>query len=447
MKIQEYIIKKLKKKGADDIVAVKGSYTTSHIKFNNNKVSTTQFTSGENISIFMSWQKRIALTSLKQSSIKAADIAVNQLLKTAKTITANEDYNGIAEGPFKYKDIKNTYDPRLTKADDRMPDYIEEAINLAIANGAERCAGELEIVESNVRLLTSNNVEADDRGTAAYFSIRALCGKDASGHFVNASRTLSGFDWKTPAMNAGRIAASAKNPRNGISGKLDVIFEPLSFANLIQSVGEASSIHAVEAGLSFLSGKIGRRVGRLSLFDDGRIEHGLRSAKFDEEGVPKKRTAIIENGILKTYLHNTSTAKKYKVKTTANAGLIGPEPSNLVVEKGGYSRDELFKEIKRGLYITNTWYTRFNNYNTGDFSTIPRDGIFYVEDGEVKYPVKGIRISDNMLRILGNIDAVGNETTQIHGWEVHVPIFTPAVVVRKVNITKPVALETGSSRL
>jgi PmbA protein len=92
--------------------------------------------------------------------------------------------------------------------------------------------------------------------------------------------------------------------------------------------------------------------------------------------------------------------------------------------------------MKSGLYITNTWYTRYQNYATGDFSTIPRDGIFRVENGEVTSPVREIRISDNMLGILSRVSGVGSDTQQIHWWETERPTFTPNVLVSDVTITR-----------
>ncbi len=98
--------------------------------------------------------------------------------------------------------------------------------------------------------------------------------------------------------------------------------------------------------------------------------------------------------------------------------------------------DELLSEMGDGLYITNTWYTRYQNYSTGDFSTIPRDGMFLVEKGEITTPIREIRISDNMLGILSRVSGVGSDSQQIHWWETEHPTFTPHVRVDGVTITR-----------
>jgi len=97
---------------------------------------------------------------------------------------------------------------------------------------------------------------------------------------------------------------------------------------------------------------------------------------------------------------------------------------------------ELLKEIKTGLYVTNTWYTRFTDYVEGEFSTIPRDAIHLIKNGEISKPVKDIRISDNMLNILKNIAVIGKDSQSIIGWDVEDPVVTPPVFVKNVRVTR-----------
>jgi PmbA protein len=127
----------------------------------------------------------------------------------------------------------------------------------------------------------------------------------------------------------------------------------------------------------------------------------------------------------------------FKTKTTGNAGLVAPNPWNIEMEAGDMSKDELFGEVKKGLYLTNTWYTRFQNYAKGDFSTIPRDGIFLVEKGEIKKSLKDLRVSDNTLTMLGNIAAISKERQHVHWWaEADPPSLSPYVLIKNVHMTK-----------
>ena len=163
----------------------------------------------------------------------------------------------------------------------------------------------------------------------------------------------------------------------------------------------------VDIGMSWLKDKIGEPIGPelVSVYDDALLPNGLGSKSFDEEGHPTGRNVIVEKGILKGFIHNTSTAKKAGTTSTGNAGLVLPQNSNVFFEPGEHTLEELL-ELTKGkptLYITNNWYTRFTSYADGIFSSIPRDGMFIIENGEVSKPVRELRISDTMGNIFKNI--------------------------------------------
>ena len=258
---------------------------------------------------------------------------------------------------------------------------------------------------------------------------------ESSGHKTSSARILSDFKVEEASREAGKVAKDANKPEAGKSGEYDVVLDALPMADLMSSVGSAASVYEVDSGMSFFQGKLGEKIGKFELIDNGRLEGGMASSSFDAEGVPTKETKIIKNGVLKTYLHNTSTAKKHNVKSTGNAGLISPETSNLILDG---PRGKVF-DIKSGIYVTNIWYTRFQNYATGDFSTIPRDGMFLIENGEITKPIKNLRISDNLLSMLGRIKLFDNNVEQITSWGSNSPVTTSNVLIEKVKFTKPVA--------
>jgi PmbA protein len=139
-------------------------------------------------------------------------------------------------------------------------------------------------------------------------------------------------------------------------------------------------------------------------------------------------------------LHNTATAKRFRTKTTGSAGwLISSQPVAFhpVLTPGDWDVDELIADTKRGLYINNTWYTRFQNYATGEFSTIPRDAILKVENGEIVGAVKNIRISDNLMGFWKGVDGISKDTSEIYWWDEAAPPSTlPALRVRQMTVTK-----------
>lgn len=438
--VAAYLIAQLKKKGADDAVVSASIEEATQLKFSNSTISTTQTWQSEKLNMFLAIDKKLVSTSIREISVEAADDAVSRMLKFARAAAPNKEYLGIAKGPFSYREIPETYDNAIAELDSKAVDILRGAIDVAHSNGAKRTAGIFETTTGHSFLLTSSGVEAEDRGTKAYFSIRAFVDNYASGHHICNSRVLRKFNPNASAERAASIARQAVNPQSGEPGIYDVIFAPLPFANVLESIGKAASVFNVESKLSCLSGKLGKKIGSdsVTLVDDGTLPNGFDSVKFDEEGAPTQKNTIIDKGVLKTYLHNTSTAKRHKTKTTANAGLVTPNPFNLILQKGNLNKEELIEQVTRGLIVTNVWYTRFQNYETGDFSTIPRDGIFLVENGKVTRPVKELRVSDNLIRMLKNVAAIGSEPEPVFGWEVEVPTITPSVLVRDVKVTKSV---------
>lgn len=369
--ILHYLLRKLKAEGADDIVLSAASVDSRQIKFVNNKVAKTGTEIAEGIGIFSAWNKRIVETNVKEPSKKNAERAVKQLKKLSAVVPENKMYEGIAQGPFKYQHL--SYDARIGKLDAKIEDIVEDAINAALSEGAKRTTGILETTTDESFLLTSGNVEAMDKDSNIYLSFRAFSEKNSSGHRVAFGRRLDIINPKKTAKEATIIAKEAREPSQGPTGKFDVIFEPLPFANLLEHVGVSASIFQVETGLSFLKDKLGNTVGSdiVTIVDDGLHPDGAHSTPFDSEGVPTKHNIIIDKGVFRKYLHNTSTARRHKTETTANAGLISPHPWNTSLEPGDSSVEEMIRETRNGIYVTNIWYTRFQNFLSGDFSTIP----------------------------------------------------------------------------
>jgi len=430
------ILKFALNQGAEDVVLEKIKGVMKQFRFANNSITISQIWNLNFYKVFLTWKNRVLSTTIHDISDDSVKNTIRNLHKISKLTQPNKDYFGIAKGPFRYKRIQNTYDKKIENIDEI--DIINSAINSALKY-SKKTAGVLYTNTFQREIETSSNISASEKSSSVQISIRAFNRNDESGHAVSCSRVLSKFNPNKAGEKAGEISKLAKNPQKGKKGTYDIIFDPLSISNLLTLIGRFASSFVIDSGYSFLKEKIGKRVGnsKVSLIDDGRIENGFNSSLFDEEGVPTKRTVVIDKGILKTYLHNASTAKKYKTKTTGNAGLIAPSPTNVILEKGKISNEDLFHNVRNGLYITNVWYTRFQNYLTGDFSTIPRDGIFLIKNGEIVKPLKGIRVSDNLQRILLNTINLSNKPEWIYWWEVQTPVFTPYVLVKNVNITLP----------
>lgn len=435
--VQRRLVRLALRLGASDAALTTSTVTKQMIRFSNDETAVSKHGSVTSAEIFVNINGKRVVRSTTEISMKSLTEMVKQAVATAKNSPESDVYAPLPKGPFKY-------DKRLLKhggddvGSERLVEFVEAAVNGGLENGAKRVAGSLVYAVSKVRLTTSGNVEAFAESRGLEISVRAFATDDATGHFVSVAADSREFKPYEAGLKAGEIARMAVNPVDGEPGAYECLLGPMTFAHIVEQVGSWSSAFYVDGEISFLTGLLGQKIAShiFTLWDDPTLIGTYGASPFDAEGVPTRRNIIIEDGVLKTYLHNSTTAKKFNTTTTANAGLIVPHPYNLVCKEGDKSFDKLISSIDNGIWVTNDWYLRYQNYRAGDFSTIPRDGLFMIKNGGVEKPVKGLRLSDNILSILKGLRALGNERYWIKWWEVETPAYVPAAVVEKINFTK-----------
>ncbi len=435
--IPPYAVRLGVKYGATDVVAKLVELDRTMIRFSNNEVTASKSFRECMVNIFVMVKKQRAGSTIGVLSAKALERAVKKLIKMAKISPPADVYASLPQGPFQY-DPSLLKPSRVSLDPNKLINYVKEAINGASELGATRVAGSLIATNARIVLETSSQASAMQRGSSLEISVRAFTSNVASGHSVSIAQNERDFQPSEAGRLAGEIAKMALNPQQGEPGRYTTLLSPLIFGDFVNQMGILSSAFLVDAGQSFLKDKIGSKVAfkNFTLIDDPTVRDTYGSRAFDDEGVPAKRNTIVQNGTLKTYLHNSTTAKKFNAKTTANAGLITPSPWNLVVEPGGKTFEEMLSGIDEGIYVTNDWYLRYQNYRRGDFSTIPRDGIFRIKNGQINNPVRDLRISDNMLRVFQNIRELSKSRLWVRWWEVSVPTLTPCAVIEDLNFTR-----------
>jgi PmbA protein len=431
----EEIVKKAKSLGADEVIAKTTLGTYRQVRFSNNQVDITVAWNDYATDVALAWKKRLVATQIH--NFVNIDASLKQLLKIAKVSKASPTFGGFAKGSFHY--AKSKADKKLEDLENPT-DYVSETIEAAKKEiGPKIDSGGILLTKfENVYLVSSEGPTGADTRSAIELSIRVFSEREASGHGVECSSTLKDFEPSNAGKKAGEIAKLARNPKIGEEGAYDVIFDPLIFGSVVSIWASMISAYSIMTQMSVFVDKLCKKVApEIVTLKDNAAPNSLSNRVFDDEGVPTRENVFIDHGVLKTYLHNTSTAKIFKTKTTGNAGLVAPGSWSVEMNAGNASKVELFKDIKRGLYLTNTWYTRFQNYAKGDFSTIPRDGIFLVQNGEIKQSLKDLRISDNALTMLGNIAGISKERQQVHWWgEADPPSLSPYVLMRNVHMTK-----------
>jgi PmbA protein len=197
------------------------------------------------------------------------------------------------------------------------------------------------------------------------------------------------------------------------STRVPIVLDPLVSGSILDNIFDAVNGDAIYRQSSFLAGKLGEKIAaaNITVVDDGTIPGGFGTEPFDGEGVPTRRTMVIENGVLKSYLLNTYTAKKLGLKTTGNAsrgvaGNPGIGSGNFFLQKGARTPQQIIGAIKQGLYVTQ--FLGFGvNMVTGDFSR-GASGL-WIENGELTFPVEEVTVAGNLKDMLNNISEIGND--------------------------------------
>ncbi|MBI2183410.1 MAG: TldD/PmbA family protein [Thaumarchaeota archaeon] len=434
--LAEKAVKEAVRLGASDVSALCYGVREGMVRFSNNSVTVTKNLINVELELYVAKSKKRILGASTNPSPNGIRDFVKQLLDACQHLPESPDYTPLPRG----KRYRASGAERTAPVADKLLAVSRDAIDSALSEGAKRVSGALTSRNVALSVYTSTGVSGSDVYGSTVLNVRAFAEGDASGHGLSCAPIVTGIGAEEAGQRAGEYAKKAVGAKTCQAGTYDVIMSPTVAADIFQHVASAASAFEVDAGISFLSGKKGKRiaVNGFTAFDDPAAEGGLVRRRCDDEGVSTGKRTLIRNGKLETYLHNTTTARKFKEETTGNAGIITPHPWNLVVEPGDRSFHELVKEVNKGIIVTNNWYTRFQNTRTGEYSTLPRDAGFLIENGRIKTPVSGLRISDSIPRQLENIVAMSKERRWVQWWEVWLPTFTPWVLLKNVSITRAI---------
>jgi len=233
-------------------------------------------------------------------------------------------------------------------------------------------------------------------------------------YWYSVARSLSRLE---SPEHVGKVAAERTIRRLGArkvkTAHVPIVFDPLVAVSMLDHIFEGVNGDSVYRGASFLAGKLGQKIAadHVTVIDDGTMPGGFGTSPFDGEGIPTQRTVVIENGVLKSYLLNTYTAKKLGLQTTANAsrglaGTPGIGPGNYFLQPGAKTPQQIISGIKEGLYVTE-FLGHGVNLVTGDYSR-GASGL-WIAGGELAYPVEEITVAGNLKEIFFNISEIAND--------------------------------------
>jgi len=387
------------------------------------EVETLKESGSKSVGVRVFFGKRAASTYSSDFSAAALERMVKSALELAK-VTSEDPYGGIPEAS------------QLGSLTGDLDLYHEDVYSLPgparieYARAAEKAALDFDPRIKNSEggsfdAATGHKVLANSHGFVgeyrrSYCSVAAVPiaqsenGAMQRDYWFSVARTLSRLE---PAEKVGKIAAQRTIRRLGArkvkTAQVPIVFDPMVANSILEHIFEGVNGDSVYRGASFLAGKLGQRIAgdNVTVIDDGTIRGGFGTSPFDGEGVPTRRTLVIENGTLKSYLLNTYTAKKLGLHTTANAsrglaGTPGIGPGNYFLQPGTKTPQQIIAGIQDGLYVTE-FLGHGVNLVTGDYSR-GASGL-WISGGELAFPVEEITVAGNLKNMFFNISEIGND--------------------------------------
>lgn len=309
----------------------------------------------------------------------------------------------LARPPFPDYDL---HDPTVVSAEElKTRALAAEEAALAVkgvsnSEGAGASAG-----ESSVTLVASNGFAGHYRSSSHSVSVSVLAGEGTGmerDYDFSSARHLA--DLESPEVvgrRAGELTVRRLNPRKIKTAQLPLVFDPRVSRTLLGHLAGAVNGQAIARGTSFLKSRMGEAVFApgIRILDNATLKRGLSSRPFDGEGLATQPLALIDDGVLRSWVLDTASAKQLGLKSTGHArrgasGPPGPGLTNLYMEPGTLSPRELMADIKAGFYVTELIGMGVNGV-TGDYSRGAAG--FWIENGEIAHPVSEVTIAGNLI--------------------------------------------------
>jgi predicted Zn-dependent protease len=266
-------------------------------------------------------------------------------------------------------------------------------------------------------------------------------GGDASGWAQQSGWAVG----EIPAADLGTLAIQktelGRNPKVIEPGEYPVVLDPYATHDLLMMLNMTGmGANTVQEGRSWMNDRIGKQVfsPEFSIWDDAFDPTGI-PIPFDFEGTPKKRVDIVRDGVVLGPVYDRKTAKKEGLESTGhglppNSRGYSPLAMNLFMATGNANIEDMIKTTKRGLYITRFHYTRPVHPADCVVTGMTRDGVYWIEDGEIRYPVKNLRFTQSYVEALADVEAIGGETILLSAMGV-VAARVPAIKLKHFKFT------------
>lgn len=416
--LAQRLVDAAKRAGADaaDAVAVRG--VSQGVEVRDGRVEETERSEGDDVGLRV-------FVGQRQAVVSTNDVSGDGIAKLAERAVAmarvapDDKYVGLADPALHAHDF-----PDLDLLDRKVPSTVEleqhaiaaEAAALAVKGVTKSGGASASTGIGGMVLVTSTGFHGSYLRSSHGISATAISGEgtgmERDYDFSSAPHASDLDSPATVGRKAGERAVARSNPRKVETCKVPVVFDPRVAGSIVGHLVGAINGASIARKTSFLKDRLGEQLFSkdIRIIDDPLRVRGLRSQTFDAEGVKVKKTALIDEGVLTTWILDSATARELGLVTTGHAHRgVSSSPSpgsyNLHLEPGSVTPKELISDIKQGFYVTDLIGSGVNGV-TGDYSRGASG--FWIENGEITYPVSEVTIAGHLLPMFKSLVAAND---------------------------------------
>jgi PmbA protein len=379
---------------------------------------------------------RIGVASTNKIDDEALRDVVNRATAIAGVQPENPEFKSLP-GPQPITPVNGYSERTAACGPEERALGVKVIVDRAVAKGYES-AGAFETAVQQVAVANSLGVFANHVGTEAEVHVVVMADGGGSGYAQRASTDAGTFDFEGLATEAVEKAGKSRNPVELPVGEYRVVLDSYAVGEMVQYLAYMGlSALAVQEERSFMNGHFGEQIAaeRVTIYDDAFDPEGLPMG-FDFEGVPKQRVSMIERGVARAVVYDSFTANREGKENTGHAlpapNTFGPYPTHLMMAAGEASREDLFKGIERGVYVTRFHYCNIVHPVRTLFTGMTRDGTFLIEHGELTKPVKSFRFTQSILETLAAVEAISRQRIQVRDFS---SVVVPSIRSGTFNFT------------
>jgi len=382
-----------------------GGSDGGNIRYARNAVSTAGQISVMSLAVSSTFGKKTGTATINEFDDASLQKVVKRAEELAMLAPENPEYMPPL-GPQTFAESATFNEKTAAITPDTRAEMVGKSLSVSKAANLE-AAGFLENATRFNSIMNSKGLFAYNKSTDVSFSVTVRNQEGTGSGYVD--KNYNDLD-KMDTLALSKIAAGKATKSAGAKaiepGKYTVILEPLAASDIIENMFRGFDARSADEGRSFMSKKGGgTRLGEqlfsenVNIYSDP-LNPELPSATWDRDGLPIKRTQWVQNGVVKNLSYSRYWASQKGVQPL-------PFGRSIVIEGGNQSLEDLIKSTEKGILVTRFWYIRSVDPQTLLLTGLTRDGTFYIENGEIKFPLKNFRFNESPVIMLNNVEALG----------------------------------------